>query len=87
MQSFWEYVSFVINSLVFLLIGMGVHVGALFHACRPVIFAIAAVLVGRVLSVYLLVPISNLFAKRIPLRGNIWPFGVACAALWHSLWL
>jgi len=68
MQSFWEYVSFVINSLVFLLIGLEVHVGALFHAWRPVLFAIAAVLVGRALSVYLLVPISNLFAKRIPLR-------------------
>ena len=68
MQSFWEYVSFVINSLVFLLIGLEVHVGALLHAWRPVLFAIAAVLIGRALSVYLLVPISNLFAKRIPLR-------------------
>jgi CPA1 family monovalent cation:H+ antiporter len=68
MKSFWEYVSFVINSLVFLLIGLEVHVGALLHAWRPVLFAIAAVLIGRALSVYLLVPISNLFAKRIPHR-------------------
>jgi len=68
MQSFWEYVSFVINSLVFLLIGLEVHVGALLHAWRPVLFAIAAVLIGRSLSVYLSVPISNLFARRIPLR-------------------
>jgi monovalent cation:H+ antiporter, CPA1 family len=68
MQSFWEYVSFVINSLVFLLIGLEVHVGALFHAWRPVLFAIAAVLIGRALSVYLLVNISNLFVKRIPIR-------------------
>jgi CPA1 family monovalent cation:H+ antiporter len=68
MQSFWEYISFVINSLVFLLIGLEVHVGALLHAWRPLLFAIAAVLVGRALSVYSLVPISNLFAMRIPFR-------------------
>ena len=68
MQSFWEYVSFVINSLVFLLIGLEVHVGALLHAWRPLLFAVAAVLVGRALSVYTLVPISNLFARKIPIR-------------------
>ena len=68
MQSFWEYVSFVINSLVFLLIGLEVRLTDLLHAWRPVLFAIAAVLIGRALSVYLLVPVSNLFATRIPFR-------------------
>ena len=68
MQSFWEYVSFVINSLVFLLIGLEVRVSDLLHAWRPVLFAIAAVFIGRALSVYLLVPTSNFFAARIPFR-------------------
>ena len=68
MQSFWEYVAFVMNSLVFLLIGLEVHIGALLHAWRPLLFAIAAVLIGRALSVYTLVPFSNLFATRIPFR-------------------
>jgi CPA1 family monovalent cation:H+ antiporter len=66
LESFWEYVAFVMNSLVFLLIGLEVHIGALAHAWRPVLFAIAAVLTGRALSVYLLVPLSNLFAEKIP---------------------
>jgi CPA1 family monovalent cation:H+ antiporter len=66
LESFWEYVAFVMNSLVFLLIGLEVHIGALAHAWRPVLFAIAAVLTGRALSVYLLVPLSNLFAESIP---------------------
>ena len=61
---FWEYISFVINSLVFLLIGLEVHVSELIHAWRPVLFAIAAVLIGRAFSVYLLVPTSNFFAGR-----------------------
>ncbi len=68
LESFWEYVAFVMNSLVFLLIGLEVHINALAHAWRPVLFAIAAVLIGRSLSVYLLVPLSNLFAEKIPFR-------------------
>lgn len=68
MESFWEYLAFVMNSLVFLLIGLEVHLDALAHAWRPVFFAIAAVLVGRSLSVYLLVPVSNMFAENIPIR-------------------
>jgi CPA1 family monovalent cation:H+ antiporter len=67
-ESFWEYVAFVMNSLVFLLIGLEVHINALAHAWRPVLLAIAAVLIGRSLSVYLLVPVSNIFAERIPVR-------------------
>jgi CPA1 family monovalent cation:H+ antiporter len=68
LESFWEYIAFVMNSLVFLLIGLEVHIDALAHAWRPVLFAIAAVLIGRSFSVYLLVPVSNLFAEKIPVR-------------------
>jgi len=62
LESFWEYIAFVMNSLVFLLIGLEVHIDALAHAWRPVLLAIAAVLIGRSLSVYSLVPVSNFFA-------------------------
>jgi len=68
LESFWEYIAFVMNSLVFLLIGLEVHIDALAQAWRPVLFAIAAVLIGRSLSVYLLVPVNNLFAERISIR-------------------
>jgi len=68
LESFWEYIAFVMNSLVFLLIGLEVHIDALAHAWRPVLFAIAAVLIGRSLSVYSLVPVANFFAEKIPLR-------------------
>jgi monovalent cation:H+ antiporter, CPA1 family len=68
LESFWEYLAFVMNSLVFLLIGLEVHLDALAHAWRPALFAIAAVLIGRSLSVYLLVPASNMFAENIPIR-------------------
>jgi CPA1 family monovalent cation:H+ antiporter len=67
-ESFWEYVSFVMNSLVFLLIGLEVHVRELLQHWTSIVVAIGAVLVGRVLSVYLLVPLSNHFAEEIPFR-------------------
>jgi monovalent cation:H+ antiporter, CPA1 family len=66
--SFWEYFSFVINSLVFLLIGMQVRIGSLVHAWRATVLAIGTVVLGRVLSVYLLIPVSNMFTAKVPLR-------------------
>ncbi len=66
--SFWEYVSFVMNSLVFLLIGLELQIKALAHSWLAILVAVAAVLVGRSISVYLLVPASNLVAEKIPLR-------------------
>src|SRR6516225_622654 len=63
-ESFWAYVAFAMNSLVFLLIGLEVHIEALVHSWLPVLIAVAAVLLGRALSVYLLVPVSNLVAEK-----------------------
>ena len=68
MHSFWEYISFVMNSLVFLLIGLEIDMRELLANWTSVVLAIGAVLVGRVLSVYLLVPLSNRFAEEIPFR-------------------
>jgi CPA1 family monovalent cation:H+ antiporter len=71
MQSFWEYISFVMNSLVFLLIGLEIHVRQLLRNWAFVALAVGAVLVGRVISVYLFVPLSNRFAEKIPFRWQL----------------
>ena len=63
--SFWEYASFVINSLLFLLIGLTVDVGDLIRDWRGVGIAVAAVLLGRGLIVYGLTAVNNLYAKKI----------------------
>lgn len=65
--SFWEYVGFVINSLVFLLIGIEVHVLSLLQYWQPILLAIAAVIVGRALAVYPLAPLAALFGNPIPM--------------------
>lgn len=65
---FWGYAAFVINSLLFLLIGMEVRITDLVHDWLATLLAIIAVLLGRALSVYGLTAFSNLFSAKISLR-------------------
>jgi len=68
LHAFWDYLAFVMNSLIFLLIGLEVHIGSLIRSYRLVLFAVLAVLIGRAISVYLLVPAANTIAENIPFR-------------------
>ncbi len=86
LRSFWEYASFIINSLVFLLIGLEVRLGGLLRACKPILFAIAAIFLGRILSIYMLVPFCNLFSKRIPFVWQHVLIWVDCEELCHWPW-
>ena len=63
--SFWEYWAFVINSLVFLMIGIEVHVFDLLGHWQAIALAIGVVLLGRIVSVYTITPLSNIFSKPI----------------------
>ncbi len=63
---FWDYLSFVVNSLVFLLIGVEVHIVDLLQNWKAVLVALAMVLLGRAIAVYSLVPLSNLMSEKIP---------------------
>jgi CPA1 family monovalent cation:H+ antiporter len=66
--SFWEYASFVMNSIVFLVIGLQVRLVDLLRSWQLMLLAAGAVLLGRALSVYGLTPLSNLFTEKISLR-------------------
>ena len=50
--NFWEYVAFLANSLVFLLIGLQVNIPSLVANWQPVLWAILAVLAARVIVTY-----------------------------------
>ena len=67
-NSFWEYAAFVVNSLVFLLIGLEIQLSSLAHELRTTALAVAATLVARAAVVYGLMPVVNLRTERIPLR-------------------
>jgi CPA1 family monovalent cation:H+ antiporter len=64
----WEYIAFVANSLVFLLIGLQVDLPALAAAWQLILWSVAAVLVARALVVYGLALVANRLGERIPLR-------------------
>jgi CPA1 family monovalent cation:H+ antiporter len=58
--NFWEYLAFIANSLVFLLIGLEVNVREIGANLYPIAIALVAVLVSRLLVVYGITSIINL---------------------------
>lgn len=67
-DSFWEYAAFVVNSLVFLLIGLATPLGLLAQHLAIILWSILAMTVARAISVYGLLPISNRFSE--PVNGR-----------------
>ena len=66
--NFWEYVAFLANSFVFLLIGLQVSIPTLVANWQAVLWAIAAVLAARVVVAYGLGWIHNRVTEPIPWR-------------------
>ncbi len=67
LYNFWEYVAFLANSLVFLLIGMNVDLGELLVNVYPIFVAIGVVLFVRAVSVYGLGLLLRLLKRNPPL--------------------
>ncbi len=65
MQSFWEYSAFLINSLVFLLVGIQVKFSVLAKYWLAVLIAIVAVLVSRSIVIYGLAPLIGWLDRKI----------------------
>ncbi len=57
--NFWEYLAFVANSLVFLLIGLDVNIRQIADAIFPISVAVLAVIVSRALVIYGLTWVTN----------------------------
>jgi len=58
---FWEYLAFLANSFVFILIGMNVEYGELLQFLQPALIAVVVVLVARSATVYGLGAVARLF--------------------------
>jgi CPA1 family monovalent cation:H+ antiporter len=67
-ESFWEYVAFALNSVVFLLIGFEVRLDALLASWPAILAAYAAVTLGRAVVVALVTAALRRSAERIPAR-------------------
>jgi len=59
-ESFWEYIAFVVNSLIFILIGIREAHQDFFSLLIPILIAIILVILGRAVAIY---PISILFSR------------------------
>jgi CPA1 family monovalent cation:H+ antiporter len=59
MFNFWEFLTFIVNSMVFLLIGLEVRLPEIIDNAWPIGVAIVAVLLSRVVTVYGLCWLSN----------------------------
>lgn len=70
-STFWEFAAFVVNSLIFLLIGLQIHLDELMQHAWPIGVGILALFAGRILAIYPLAAISKLlFKSDLPWKWN-----------------
>lgn len=66
-DSFWEYAAFLVNSFVFLLVGLNISFGMLYDHIGEIIWAILAIVLARLIVIYLLTFILNIKTRhKIP---------------------
>jgi monovalent cation:H+ antiporter, CPA1 family len=73
-SEFWEFISFFINSIVFLLIGDQVRFDGLLDELDKILIAIVIMLVARAISVFGLGALSNAItgpSMDLPLKGQV----------------
>jgi CPA1 family monovalent cation:H+ antiporter len=66
--NFWEFVAFLANSLVFLLIGLQIYIPDMITAWKPIVAAILAVLLARAIVTYGLGWLASRLFEPIPLK-------------------
>jgi len=65
-ESFWEYLAFALNSIVFLLIGFEVSVESLLASWAPILVAYLAATAGRALVIFLVVGLLRRSREKVP---------------------
>lgn len=65
-ETFWEYVSFALNSIVFLLIGFEVRIESLLQSWSVILMAYLAVTISRAGVVYLVTLLLRRSSERLP---------------------
>ena len=70
-KDFWEYIAFIINSVVFFIIGLEVNSAHLLHYLPYIILAIVSVLIGRTVAIGILTPFINKIEKKISFNWQV----------------
>lgn len=64
-EDVWEFIGYLANSLLFLLLGIQIGTSDLIHAVPGILWAGLGVIVGRALIVYTLIPLHDLLARHL----------------------
>ncbi len=70
-KDFWDYIAFVINSVVFIIIGLEVGIVHIFSNIHYIIIAILAVLLGRTIAILSLTPFINKIYTQISFKWQM----------------
>ena len=62
--NFWEYVAFLANSAIFLFIGLDVEIGSMLTNWQLILWAIAAVLISRFITIYSLTQFNRVIPQK-----------------------
>jgi CPA1 family monovalent cation:H+ antiporter len=81
-QDFWQYMGFLSNSFIFLLVGLELDPGAFITNLPVVLIAFFAVLAARGVAVYAGIPLVDLFSVPLP---SLWKHVLAWGGLRGSL--
>jgi monovalent cation:H+ antiporter, CPA1 family len=86
LETFWEYVAFIANSLIFILIGAQEAEQHFSHLGWPLLVAIALVTLGRAVAIY---PVCAVFVRQLVesrYSPSTYSFGADCGVRWHWPW-
>ncbi len=64
----WDFITFVANSLLFLLVGLAINLNELRATIAPALWGIVAIALARIVSVYGLGALSAGLGRKLPIR-------------------
>lgn len=65
MHHFWEYMAFVCNALIFLLVGLSVDLSDLYNAIGVLVVVLVAMQISRAVVIFGLVPLTGKFSQTV----------------------
>ncbi len=68
LEHFWEYLAYVSNALIFLLVGLRVDLSSLANSLGPLVVVLIAMLISRAVAVFGLVPITGKLPNSQPIN-------------------
>ena len=68
LEHFWEYLAYVCNALIFLMVGLRIELTSLLHSIAPLVIVVIAMLISRAIVVFGLVPITGKLPNSNPIN-------------------